>query len=96
MSVIRSLLAKQDAEFISLRALLEQMASEGGATIQEAAIFLNGLFESVERQEDGWTPPWYKRKSVGWEWTGSKSWDPARVELSRIAETGEMTDVIPF
>lgn len=108
MSTIKSLLEKQESEFISLRGLLEQMSREGGATLQEAAIFLLRQFESVEREGDGWTPPWYKRGITGWDQTSSRSWESARVALSRTVETGdldyanpsrafeEMSDDIPF
>lgn len=108
MSTIRSLLAKQDAEFVSLRDLLNQMASEGGGTPQEAAQFLLRQIESVERETADWTPAWYKRGETGWNETSSKPWETARVVLLKIVQTGnldfkdpsrqweEMSDDIPF
>jgi len=95
MSAIKALLKKQESEFISLRELLEQMSREGGATPQEAAIFLQRQFESVERDEDGWTPPWYERGNTGWDQTGSRPWQDARVTLSRIVETGDLNFISP-
>lgn len=95
MSTIKSLLEKQESEFISLRGLLEQMSREGGATLQEAAIFLQRQFESVERQQDAWIPPWYQRGNTGWDQTGSRPWQEARTTLARVVETGDLDYIGP-
>lgn len=99
MSIIKNLLAKQEAEFISLRDLFNQMASEGGGTPQEAARFLLRQIESVAREPGGWVPAWYKQSETGWNETGARPWEAARVALSQIVKTGdfeEMSDDIPF
>lgn len=95
MNTIKSLLQKQESEFISLRELLEQMSREGGATPKEAAIFLLRQLESVEREQGGWTPAWHQRGNTGWDQVSSKPWDSPRVALSRIVETGDLDHASP-
>ncbi|WP_429498001.1 hypothetical protein ACQUFY_16845 [Robbsia andropogonis] len=56
MNVIKSLLAKQDEEFVSLCELLEQIARECGSTLSEAATILGRLLHKTPEHE---RPDWY-------------------------------------
>lgn len=108
MSVIERLLAKQDEGFISLRQLLEQMASEGGTTPQTAAKWLKFLFAEYDRTGERSAPAWYQRQAVGWTQADPNPWKEARRALAHIVATGDleytdpkrqwedMSDDIPF
>ncbi|MFC5428471.1 hypothetical protein ACFPTO_06590 [Paraburkholderia denitrificans] len=92
MGLLGKLLSKQDAEFISLDELLDQMTSEAGGSRVEAATFLARLLTEcdgfdVEGNATYRGPAWYRMdKEFGWELTPSRYFDAPRKKLMTIVK----------
>lgn len=96
---IRELLAEQDAEFVSLRALLEQMSTTEGVTLQDAATALARWLNTC-----GDAPEFHSWTRIGGICSASRA-EQAKAcgALSRVANGGDfrpsfedMDDDIPF
>jgi hypothetical protein len=96
MSLLGTLLSKQDAEYIGLDELLDQMVRETGGTRREAAMFLARLFAACDGvdaygEPENRGPAWYvPDESLGWKVERSRSpFDAPRATLMKMAETGD-------
>jgi len=98
---IKELLAERDGDFISLRALIQQLGAEEHVSIQDAATFLLRCIEDADESE---RPLWHhKSRIAGVEIATSGEQIRARRALLHLATEGkfelglaEMDDDVPF
>ena len=96
---IREILAEQDAEFVSLRSLIEQLAAADGSSIKDVATYLHRLFEISSD-----APEWYSRTGPDpMQWMTPKAARNAANALRYVALHGtfgeqwsDVDDDIPF
>ena len=94
---IKDILDTQDAGFVGLRSLLEQMAKEEGVTLQQAATV---LFRLLHDAGDSGRPQWFQHTSAfGVQRVPDSNREPW-LRLRYVVDNGkfepDLNDDIPF